>query len=1441
MDLTSVDAARRELTDFTVCPACATPLRGTRCGACGLGVAGADGARIADASRTAARALDERHRVIGEIRTAQAAAARHAAVPSYAMAAPAVPPYAMPTYATPAPSLPAPTPPAPTPPALAGSASAGPAPAERPFDVARLFALAGAGLVAAAALVFAFFVLSDAPAARVAVLLLATAAAAAGTLTLRRRGIGSSAEAVGGLAAALAVVDAWVVAMLADGPERWVVLALLLLAVGLGLPAAGWAVRVRAWTVAVLVLPFVPLCVAGAVGGPWAWHLGLLAAALVTLVRIGYRSEVGRRFGVRTTGMDRALALAATVLLVLALIVGAALPDPVPGWESGAFAIALLLGAVVASAQAQAGRPRAWTWTAGALAVLAGVVTPLGVLSAGIGLGPVLGAAVWALLVLPPMLAPRPLDANPRYRALVSGGWTALVASTIPGALAGVGGTLGLLGGLGPGVPRQLDPGAFDRPDAAVGIGPVLALMVLAGALAAIGRLRLAPVLSRVPVPASVPLPPTHTPPLSHTPPLPPSPAPPTPPTSLAVPSLPPSPPRLPVPRPPAVVAIGRACLPTATVLALWVAVGLLHVWSVPLLVAELGLAIFLVEGARWVPGRNRSGAAPVPGAPQHPVLAPSPPLAASLPPASPVPGSPLPVPPPPPRGTAPWRGTLTGAAFAQIVLFTALTWVSRPTVAVGAVAVGFLLLRARRLVITELRGLLVGMAAAYAGVVVAVLLAWAGWDAHGVLGAVAVVLCGAAVLLTVLPRVGRDSWFAVLLVAAVPASLSIAAVVAERTWWSAGTAAALLVLEVVLLDTGARRVPAALRVLAAALIVPTVSVVVICAGALLLPGSGSPVLLPVVATLAAAVAIAAPAVAGRLRRRTVDLAAEHARLALEVSAAATAAVALLLAVGRASTGADTVLVLCAILGAGATAVAQRPDRRAVWWLAGVLWSGVLWSALAWWGVGLVEAYTAPPALAAVLVGTLLTRRSDRWLSLVGAGVALLVLPTLALATAGVETGMRSAVLLALAVVLLGAALAVDRPGTGDGGTADALRTQAPAGAPRALGSAGALRGHGSAGALRALVEPLALGGGAAALAGAVRAAHLAAAAPPGSAADNARLFGHALTWSFAGAALLGLAGVLIAGRRVRLAEAGTPSAGSTRADAARWADLLRRWALAPALIAGTVGALVALRPSWAGVWTGWLAEIVLLVLAVRVVATDAAATNPPGGNPEAGSPVAGSPVGTPVAARPWRGAAPVLLPPGWFLWLAALAWAIGAWSTRALRVEVFALPLGLALTALGLVALRAVLAADHDVGARSGRPGARVSAGASPGWPVGSRGSAATLTPGILATLGPSMLAIWTDPMTWRAILVVALALGFMLLGARQMLRAPLVVGAAALPIAVISVFAAQIGGTISAGPWLLTLLAAGGLLLVLGIFAERRRAVALAGGDVGVVRALR
>ncbi|RMI00528.1 hypothetical protein EBM89_20770, partial [Cellulomonas triticagri] len=310
------------------------------------------------------------------------------------------------------------------------------------------------------------------------------------------------------------------------------------------------------------------------------------------------------------------------------------------------------------------------------------------------------------------------------------------------------------------------------------------------------------------------------------------------------------------------------------------------------------------VLGASGAPGVAR--AVPAPAVWASPTTAPSTPgsLGSTPPPSAPSPADgPRPsgapsasaTPPVPPvRGLAgllaasPWRGTLTALAAVQVAFLGLLTWASRPTVALGAVAVVVLVLRARPLVVAELRGVLVGVATAYGTVVVAVLLGAQGWDGFGVLGLVAVSLLVLAAVLTVLPRVATDTWLGVLTVALLPAVAGIVAVAVDRTWWGAGVAAALLALEVVLLATGARRVPGWLRVLAAALALPTASVVVICAGAVLLPGSGSPVLLPVIAVLTAGVALAAPGAAAGVARRTADVRPGSARIALEVAAAAT-------------------------------------------------------------------------------------------------------------------------------------------------------------------------------------------------------------------------------------------------------------------------------------------------------------------------------------------------------------------------------------------------------------------------------------------------------------------------------------------------------------------------------------------------------------------------
>jgi len=99
-----------------------------------------------------------------------------------------------------------------------------------------------------------------------------------------------------------------------------------------------------------------------------------------------------------------------------------------------------------------------------------------------------------------------------------------------------------------------------------------------------------------------------------------------------------------------------------------------------------------------------------------------------------------------------------------------------------------------------------------------------------------------------------------------------------------------------------------------------------------------------------------------------------------------------------------------------------------------------------------------------------------------------------------------------------------------------------------------------------------------------------------------------------------------------------------------------------------------------------------------------------------------------------------------------------------------------------------------------------------------------------------PSILATGTDPQTWRAILVLGLALVSILIGSLRRLGAPFIIGLIVLPIENVVVFAVQVGRSIGATPWWITLATAGAVLLVIAVTSERRSA-----GQKGVAARLR
>jgi hypothetical protein len=156
------------------------------------------------------------------------------------------------------------------------------------------------------------------------------------------------------------------------------------------------------------------------------------------------------------------------------------------------------------------------------------------------------------------------------------------------------------------------------------------------------------------------------------------------------------------------------------------------------------------------------------------------------------------------------------------------------------------------------------------------------------------------------------------------------------------------------------------------------------------------------------------------------------------------------------------------------------------------------------------------------------------------------------------------------------------------------------------------------------------------------------------------------------------------------------------------------------------------------------------------------------------------------------------------------------------LRVEAFSLPLGLALVAVGIIAMAGT---PSLVGRRTLNS-----------WPNGFAGSWRLLTPGIVVTFLPSILATGTDPQTLRAIVVIGLALVAILIGSLRRLGAPFILGIIVLPLENITVFAAQVGHTISATSWWITLATAGLVLVVIAVTYERRTT-----GERGVAARLR
>ncbi len=670
--------------------------------------------------------------------------------------------------------------------------------------------------------------------------------------------------------------------------------------------------------------------------------------------------------------------------------------------------------------------------------------------------------------------------------------------------------------------------------------------------------------------------------------------------------------------------------------------------------------------------------------------------------------------------------------AHGALALAGLLSWASTPlAVAAAPSVVAVIALLAVRTP-AKVRWAHVGAAYAYA---LTALAAGTSLTGIGDIGAVSVTTCAAAVvamLATFVSRISARTWWAILAVTSVPFALGVLQVVRERSGWTALSTMLIFLLALTL--TASRRpglVPA-LRGVSAAVLVPSLGVVVVCLGAAVLPISASPVTLPVIAALVAVALPATDLVRHALARRGIPSGeASFASGAIEASSLLTGAIAAVLALARDAAGMPTAILVLVVLAAGSAVGALTSRRARLWWCAAAAGTGALWLCWRVAGIDLVEPYLVPPALAAIVVGTALQARGRDARPLVAAGIALGVVPSVvALALTG--GSLRLAALLVVGTALAAVATTM-RPGTPLSG----LRV------PVALGAMVAA----AAGPVHAARTGLQIG--------ALGAGRVGAPVVPG----DAGAFWPALGWAAAGAAVATLAGYALA----RWSRESAPPAA-------------RRWVYAPALAWLLGGVWPSIERDWATIWAMW--SLMLAVLTLMLL----------------------------IAAR--RRRSDGVLPPVWFLFGLAFTTAVVAWSPRDLRVEWFSLPLGLALLAAGAMHLSRPVDGRPTVGS----------------WPRGAHGSWVLLAPGIIVTLSASIVATFTDPLTWRAILVIVLALIAILIGARARLAAPFVLGVIVLPIENVSAFAVQIGRGIESMPWWITLAVVGAVLLILAVSYERR-----------------
>lgn len=197
-----------------------------------------------------------------------------------------------------------------------------------------------------------------------------------------------------------------------------------------------------------------------------------------------------------------------------------------------------------------------------------------------------------------------------------------------------------------------------------------------------------------------------------------------------------------------------------------------------------------------------------------------------------------------------------------------------------------------------------------------------------------------------------------------------------EGFWTFAAGLASLSLGALVLVFTRRLGVGLEVRVVAAALLVPSMSVVIICLGAQLLSSSGSPPTLPAIAVVVACVPPCTGALAGTIERRGSTVRdARLIRSSLHIATVVTAIIAVALSLTRSAAGLGTTFLVLLIVGIGSAVNVVLSARREAWVIAAPSLSGALWSIWELISVDVVESYILPPASVGVTAGAILIMR----------------------------------------------------------------------------------------------------------------------------------------------------------------------------------------------------------------------------------------------------------------------------------------------------------------------------------------------------------------------------------------------------------------------------------------------------------------------------------